>query len=145
MPYKGEAQAMIDLVSGQVSLLFASIGSAMPIIQRGQIKALGVTSATREAMLPSVPTIAEQGLPGYEMNMWFALIAPAQLPAEIAKQLGSALKDTLSDTTVQSAIRRQGYEPRPATPQQLHDRIQSDLAKWSKVIRDRKLSLELLP
>ena len=142
VPYKGGAQAMIDLVGGQVPLLFASIGSAMPYIQSGKIKALGVTSATRAATLPNIPTIAEQGLTGYEMTMWFALIGPPKLPTEIAARLGATLKDTLADSAVQIAIRRQGYEPTPSTPQQLHDRIQTDLAKWSKVIGDRKLNFE---
>ena len=142
VPYKGGAQAMIDLVGGQVPLLFASIGSAMPYIQSGKIKALGVTSATRAATLPAIPTIAEQGLSGYEVTMWFALIGPSKLPVEVVSRLGTTLKDTLTDAAVQTAIRHQGYEPTPSTPQQLHDRIQTDLAKWSKVIRDRKLNLE---
>ncbi len=142
VPYKGGAQAMVDLIGAQVPLLFASIGSAMPYIQSGKIKALGVTSATRAAMLPTIPTIAEQGLDGYEVTMWFALIGPSKLPVEAVSRLSGALTDALADTAVQTAIRRQGYEPTPSSPQQLHDRIQSDLAKWSKVIHDRKLTFD---
>ena len=142
VPYKGGAPAMIDLIGGQVPLLFASIGSALPYIESGKIKALGVTSAKRAATLPTVPTVAEQGLRGYEVTMWFALVGPAKLPVEAASRLSSALTDTLAESAVQTAIKRQGYEPTPGTPQQLHDRIQTDLAKWSKVIRDRKLTFE---
>ncbi len=142
VPYKGGAQAMVDLIGGQVPLLFASIGTSVPYIQSGKIKALGVTSATRAAALPSVPTVAEQGLGGYEVTMWFALVGPSKLPVEVVSRLGAALKDALADTAVQAAIKRQGYDPTPSTPQQLHDRIQTDLAKWSKVIHDRKLRFD---
>lgn len=142
VPYKGGAPAMIDLIGGQVPLLFASIGTALPFIASGKIKALGVTSAKRAAALPAVPTVGEQGLGGYEVTMWFALLGPSKLPTETVSRLAGALTDTLADAAVQTAIKRQGYEPTPSTPQQLHDRIKTDLAKWSKVIRDRKLTLE---
>jgi len=74
--------------------------------------------------------------------MWFALVGPAKISVEVVSRLGGALTDTLANSAVQTAIKRQGYEPTPSTPQQLHDRIQTDLAKWSKVIRERKLALE---
>jgi tripartite-type tricarboxylate transporter receptor subunit TctC len=142
VPYKGGAPAMIDLLGGHVPLLFASIGTAVPYIASGKIKALGVTSATRATSLPTVPTVAEQGLSGYEVTMWFALMGPSKLPLEAVSRLTSALTDTLADGAVQTAIKRQGYEPTPSTPQQLRDRIQTDLAKWSKVMRERKLTIE---
>jgi tripartite-type tricarboxylate transporter receptor subunit TctC len=133
---------MIDLIGGQVPLLFASIGTAVPYIASGKIKALGVTSARRATALPTVPTVAEQRLSGYEVTMWFALVGPSKLPVEAVSRLGSALSDTLADTSVQTAIKRQGYEPTPSTPEQLHDRIQTDLAKWGKLIRARKLTFD---
>lgn len=142
VPYKGGAPAMVDLIGGHVPLLFASIGTTVPNIASGKIKVLGVTSAMRATALPSVPTVAEQGLSGYEVSMWFALVGPSNLPIEAVSRLGGALIDTLTDTAVQAAIKHQGYEPAPSSSQQLHDRIQTDLAKWNKVIRDRKLNLE---
>lgn len=142
VPYKGGAPAMIDLLGGHVPLLFASIGTALPYIASGKIKALGLTSANRATALPTVPTVAEQGLSGYEVTMWFAVVGPSKLPLEVAARLVGALTDTLADAAVQTAIKRQGYEPTPSTPQQLHNRIQTDLAKWNKVVRDRKLTFE---
>jgi len=142
VPYKGGAPAMVDLVGGQVPLLFASMGSAVPYIDSSKIKALGVTSARRAAALPTVPTVAEQGLVGYEATTWFALVGPAKLPVDVVSRVGGALTDTLADTAVQTAIKRQGYEPAPSTPQQLCDLVQTDLAKWGKVIRDRNLKFE---
>jgi tripartite-type tricarboxylate transporter receptor subunit TctC len=140
VPYKGGAPAMMDLVGGQVPLLFASMGTAVPYIASGKIKALGVTSSTRASALPSVPTVAEQGLNGYEMSMWFALIGPSKLPVEAVSRLSSALINALAVPAVQTAIKRQGYEPTPSSPEQLRDLIQVDLDKWAKVIRDRKLT-----
>jgi len=142
VPYKGGAQAMIDLVGGQVPLLFASMGSAVPYLSSGRIKALGVTSTRRASALPAVPTVAEQGLAGYEASTWFALVGPAKLPGEVVSRIAGALAHALADTTVHTAIMRQGYEPAAGTPQQLRATIQADLAKWRKVIRDRKLEIE---
>ena len=142
VPYKGGAQAMVDLLGGQVPLLFASMGSAISYIESGKIKALGVTSPARAAALPAVPTFAEQGLTGYEATSWFALVGPSKLAIEVVSRLATALTDTLADTLVLNAIRRLGYEPAPSTPQQLHDRIRVDLAKWGTLIRDRKLTFE---
>jgi tripartite-type tricarboxylate transporter receptor subunit TctC len=142
VPYKGGAQAMIGLVGGQVPLLFASIGTAVPYIESGKIKALGVTSAKRSAALPTIPTVGEQGLGDAEVSMWFALVGPAKLPADVVSRLHGALTETIADTAVQTAIKHQGYEPALSSAQQLHDRIQTDLAKWGKLIRDRKLTLD---
>ena len=128
--------------SGGRAEQFASIGTALPYIASGKIKALGLTSANRATALPTVPTVAEQGLSGYEVTMWFAVVGPSKLPLEVAARLVGALTDTLADAAVQTAIKRQGYEPTPSTPQQLHNRIQTDLAKWNKVVRDRKLTFE---
>lgn len=142
VPYKGGAQAMIDLVGGQVPLLFASMGSAVPYISSGRVKALGVTSMKRATALPAVPTVAEQGLAGYEATTWFALVGPVKLPTEIVSRVAGALAEALADTAVHLALTRQGYEPAAGTPQQLHASIRDDLAKWRKVIRDRKLEIE---
>lgn len=140
--YKGGAPAMIDLIGGQVPLLFASMGTAVPYIQSGKIKALGVTSTTRPGVLPNVPTVAEQGLDGYDATVWFAFVGPAKLPSHVLSRLNGALTDALADAGVQNTLRRQGYEPAPSTPQQLYDRIKTDLAKWGKIIRDHKLVFE---
>ena len=142
VPYKGGAPAMIDLVGGQVPLLFASMGTAVPYIQSGKIKALGVTSTTRAGALPNVPTVAEQGVTGYDATTWFAFVGPAKLPPEVLLRLNAALTNALADAGVQLTLRRQGYEPAPGSSEQLHDRIKADLAKWGKVIHDHKLVFE---
>ena len=92
--------------------------------------------------LPNVPTVAEQGVVGYDATAWFAFVGPAKLPPHLLSRLNGALTDALADAGVQNTLRHQGYDPAPGTPQQLYDRIKADLAKWGKVIRDHKLVFE---
>jgi tripartite-type tricarboxylate transporter receptor subunit TctC len=140
IPYKGGGPAMLDLLGGQVRLLFASAGTAVPYVQGGKIKALGVTGATRTAALPDIPTVAEQGLKGYEASNWFGLVGPAALPPEIVTRTNMAMNGALAVPGVQEGIRRLGYAPAPGTPSQFAERIKLDLAKWGGIIRERKLS-----
>lgn len=142
VPYKGGAPAMVDLIGGQIPCLFASLGTAVQHIQSGRIKAIAVTSSTRAGALPNVLTVAEQGFPGYEASVWFGLVAPAGLPAEIVDKVNKALNAALADPAVAEAIRKLGYDPVPSTPQELSARIRDDLAKWGKVIKDSKIQLE---
>ncbi len=142
VPYKGGSQAVADLVGGQVPLLFSSMATAIPFVQSGKIRALAVTSDKRASALPDVPTIAEQGFPGFEASVWFALVGPARLPAEIVAKANAAMNSALAEKGVQDAIRKQGYEPLPGTPADLARSIRSDYEKWGRLIRDRKISFE---
>jgi hypothetical protein len=134
--------AVGDLVGGQVPLLFSSMATAIPFVQSGKIRALAVTSDKRASALPDVPTIAEQGFPGFEASVWFALVGPAKLPAEIVAKVNAAMNAALAEKGVQEAIRKQGYEPLPGTPTDLSRSIRSDYEKWGRLIRDRKISFE---
>ncbi len=140
VPYKGGSQAVADLAGGQVPLLFSSMGTAIPFVQSGKIKALGVTSLSRASGLPDVPTVAEQGLAGFEASVWFAMVGPAKLPAEIVAKVNAALSAALAEKGVQDAIRKQGYEPVPGSPADMARQIRIDYDKWGKVIRDANIS-----
>lgn len=140
VPYKGGSQAVADLVGGQVPLLFSSMATAIPHVQTGKIKAIAVTSTTRASALPDVPTVAEQALPGFEASVWFAMVGPAKLPSAIVEKVNGAMNAALADPRVQDAIRRQGYEPVPGTPDGLARQIRADYDKWGKVIRDANIS-----
>jgi tripartite-type tricarboxylate transporter receptor subunit TctC len=118
------------------------MGTAVPYVKAGKIKALGVTSPDRASALPDVPTIAEQGYPGFDATVWFALVGPPRLANDIIARMNQALRTTLDDPQVQDGIRKQGYEPSPTTPQGLLDRIRSDLVKWGKVVRDANIVIE---
>jgi tripartite-type tricarboxylate transporter receptor subunit TctC len=116
--------------------------TAVPHIKSGKIKVLGVTSATRSSALPQAPTIAEQGLSGFEAAIWWGLLGPAGMPADIVQKLNAAMNAALSDAAVAEKVRSQGYEPMTSTPAECAARIVADLAKWGKVIRDAKITFE---
>jgi tripartite-type tricarboxylate transporter receptor subunit TctC len=140
--YKGGAPAMTDLLGGHIPLLFASLGTAVPHVKSGKIKALAVTSINRVPAIPQVPTVAELGFPGFEALVWFALVGPAKLPAEVVAKLSRALTTALDERSVQDAIRALGYEPAPGTPAQLAAAIRDDLEKWRKVVREANIRSE---
>lgn len=140
VPYKGGSQAVADLIGGQVPLLFSSMATAIPHVKTGKIKAIAVTSSTRASALPDVPTVAEQGLPGFEASVWFAMVGPAGLPAEIVARVNEAMNAALNDPAVQEAVRKQGYEPAPGSADAFAKRIRADYEKWGKVIRDANIS-----
>lgn len=139
VPYKGGSQAAADLIGGQVPLLFSSMATAIPHVQTGKMKAIAVTSLTRASALPEVRTVAEQGLPGFEASVWFAMVGPAKLPEEVVARVNGAINAALADPKVQDAIRRQGYEPVSGPPGGLAAQIRADHEKWGKVIRDAKI------
>ncbi|NYT25526.1 tripartite tricarboxylate transporter substrate binding protein [Alcaligenaceae bacterium] len=140
VPYKGGNQAISDLVGGQVPVLFSSMATAVPHVLSGKVRAIAVTSANRASVLPDVPTVAEQGLPGFEASIWFAMFGPADLPPEVVRKTNNAMNVALADPAVQDALRRQGYEPQPGTPEDLARQVRSDLEKWGKVIRDADIT-----
>jgi tripartite-type tricarboxylate transporter receptor subunit TctC len=142
VPYKGNAQAMTDLIAGQVSLSFPTGPSAMPHVQTRRLRALGVTSAKRASGLPDIPTIAESGLPGYEASAWYGLLAPANTPPAIIAKLQSEIHAALRVPDVVDKLAAQGLEPAANTPDEFTRFIGVELAKWSKVIAAAGVKLE---
>jgi len=142
VPYKGGGQAAVELMGGQIPLLFSSMGTAVPHLATARMKAIGVTSARRASIVPNVPTIAEQGYPGYEATVWYGFAGPAGLPANVIATLNHALQQALADPNAQEQIKRLGYETMPGTPQDLARLITADTLKWGKVIRDKKIVFE---
>jgi tripartite-type tricarboxylate transporter receptor subunit TctC len=140
--YKGGGPAMTDLLGGHVPVLFASMGTAVPHIKSGKIKAFAVTSATRVPAIPDVPTVAELGFPGFEALIWFGLVAPANTPPDIIARVSHALTTALADKSVQDAIRNLGYEPVINTPEEFAAVIRNDLEKWRKVVHEAKIKVE---
>jgi tripartite-type tricarboxylate transporter receptor subunit TctC len=142
VPYKGAAPALTDLIGGQVPAMFATIGPALQMIQAGKARALGVTTAKRSPTLADVPTIAET-LPGYEAVLWFAMVAPASLPAPIAERMQKELAGALTDPALIRELEKLGNEDvGPRTPQQVTQMVRSDLQKWERVIREAGITLE---
>lgn len=142
VPYKGGAPATIDLVAGQVPVGFAPIVSVLPHIGSGRLRGLGITSLERSPTLPKVPTIAEAGLPGFEMNPWFGVLGPAGIPPDIVAKLNAELVRILRSGEVAAQFAAQGVDPAHSTPAQFAAVIKSDLEKWGKVIAQAGIKSE---
>ena len=142
VPYKGGGPAMSDLLGGQIPSVFASATTATPQVKAGKLRALGSTGAKRSASLPDVPTIAEQGYPGYEATNWYAYVAPAKTPTEIVARLNREIVKTLRDPETHEQILKQGEEPTPSTPEELAKHMAREHATWGKVIKEAGIPVE---
>jgi len=141
IPYRGTALAIPDLVSGKLDVLFDSLPSGLPHVKEGRLRALGITSAKRSALLPDLPAIAET-VPGYETVTWFGLYGPKGMPADLVNRLSAGINQALQDADVKERLARLGIEPVGGTPQQFAAMATADRAKWKKIITDRKITAE---
>lgn len=135
VPYKGGGPAMVDLLGGQINLIFATAASAVPHIKSGKINALAVTTANRSKLMPDLPTVAEAGLPGFEANNWYGIVVPAKTPRPIVDRLNKEFVAVLSLPDVRDILFKQGLDAAPSTPEAFGAYIKSETAKWAKVIK----------
>jgi tripartite-type tricarboxylate transporter receptor subunit TctC len=136
VPYKGGAPALVDLLGGQVEVLFSLAVAAMPHVKGGKVRALAVTSSKRSAVAPELPTVAESGFPGYEVTGWFGVLAPSGTPRTIVDKLNVAIVGLLSSREVQERLVNLGADPAPGTPQQFAAHIKSESQKWGRFIKE---------
>jgi tripartite-type tricarboxylate transporter receptor subunit TctC len=134
IPYKGSGPSIIDLVGGHVALMFGST-SVLPHVQTKKLVLLGVTGARRSGFVPQAPTIAESGLPGYEITAWNAMFAPAGTPQAIVNRLNALVKSGLANNETRTVMEAQGLDATPSTPAELGQLVKTELTKWSKLIR----------
>lgn len=142
VPYKGSAQALPDLIAGNVQLMQLGVPQTLPYLKDGKLRALGVGATHRLAALPDVPTIAEQGFPGYEANNSWSLFAPAGTPADVVRRLHDEVKRVIALTDVRERFVATGLNPVGSTPDELRARIKSDYEKWRGVAQELKLRLD---
>ena len=142
IPYKGSGAAIQDVLGGQVQVFITTPPSVMGHVQSGKLKALAVTSKTRHPTMPNVPTTAEAGLPGFELEAWVALFAPAGTPPDAIAKLTVAAREALKSPEAVEKIRATGMTMRYLTPTELDGVVKSDLAYWSKVITDAKIKAD---
>jgi tripartite-type tricarboxylate transporter receptor subunit TctC len=136
IPYKGTGPALNDLLGGQVQMSFTDVLTALPHIQAGKLRVLGVTSAGRSRVLPDVPTLAEQGLKDFDASVFFGVVVPAGTPQAVVSQLNAAYAQVLQQPDVKDRLAKQGLEPPPHyTPAQLAGYMRSEAAKWREVIK----------
>ena len=142
IPYKGSGPALTDLIGGQIQLYFVSPGSALPLIQSGKIRAIAISGEARSRALPQVPTFTEAGLPGFDVKVWYGLLAPAGTPNAIVDKLSSEIVKIAAMPDVADKLRSQGLEPFYTTPAQLAALIKADTAKYAKIIKTANIKLE---
>jgi tripartite-type tricarboxylate transporter receptor subunit TctC len=142
VPYKGSAQALTDVIAGQVQLMFVNTLSSIQHVRSGRLRVLGITTAQRAAIAPDVPTIAESGVPGYELITWTGVAAPAGTPRETIVRLNRDLVRTLELPDVREKLLAQGSEVTPSTPEQFAKLIANDTARLGRVARTAKMRLD---
>ncbi len=135
VPYAGSGQAMTDLIAGRVQVVFAPVSTALPQVEAGKVVALAATSARRSALVPSLPTVAEAGLAGYETSIWLGLLAPAGTPAAVLGKLAEAAAATSAAVDLASRFREQGIDLRPLAPAPFAALIAAEVEKWAGVVR----------
>jgi tripartite-type tricarboxylate transporter receptor subunit TctC len=133
VPYRSSAQAVIDLAEGRIDITFGTLGSSLPLIRDGKVKALAVSTAKRASQAPDIPTIIEAGVPGFEMSLWFALVAPAKLPPAIAARLNKEINAIVTDPAVIKGLDLQAMQPDPIPLDRMGDLIRNDLTRWREI------------
>jgi tripartite-type tricarboxylate transporter receptor subunit TctC len=135
VPYRGASPAYTDVIAGRVDCTFAVMASALPLVQSGQLRALGVTTAARVAAAPEVPTIAEAGVPGYDTSSWFAFFVPAKTPPEIIRKMHADTVAALAEPQVRAKLDALGVVVVGSTPEQLGTHLKAEMERWAPVIK----------
>lgn len=136
IPYKGTAPMVTDLVGGQISLAFGSALGILPQVRANRLRALAITGERRSPAVPELPTIAEAGIPGYAMVLWYGLLAPGGTPADLVARLNTEVGKVLSDSDVRARLARQGVDPGGSTPAEFAALIASDLKNYARVVKE---------
>lgn len=142
IPYRGVAPANVDLMSGQTQALFPSLAGALPHIRSGRMRALAVTGKNRHELLKDIPTFDEVGLPGFDGEQWYGVMGPAGLPEPLIRQLNEALNKILTQQDFKEKLSSEAVALKPMTPNHFQAFIKSDIERWTRVAKDRKIELD---
>lgn len=142
VPYKGNGPAYNDLIGGQVPVMFPNITTALQYVRSGKLRALAVTSKERTRLAPEIPTVAESGLPGFELNSWFGLLAPAGTPVAIAQRLQQDIAKFYQQPDLRDKLLAQGVDPLASTPLEFTQQIQQEMGYWAKMFKTIKIKAD---
>ncbi len=142
IPYKGDSPGVSDLIAGRLDVYFMTPSVAMPHVQAGKMKVLGVASLAPTTLVPGVKALISSAVPGFEMGSWIGLVGPPGLPREIVQQINQALNDAFKTPQSRAMLAAQGQDPVPATPEQFASRMRTELKQWQAVANDAKIVLE---
>ena len=142
IPYKGTGPALADLLGARVSVMFASIASARPLVLSGKLRALGISSAQRSKSMPEIATIAESGVPGYDMSSWSGLLAPRGTPRSIVERLNAEVAAVVRQTDLYERLAGQGFIPQTSSPQAFAEHIANELIRFRKLVQAAGITLE---
>ena len=143
VPYKGTAAVVPAMLAGDVQVGFGTLFGVRPHLPTGRLRALAVTAGKRSAAAPELPTVAEAGVPGYEVDQWYGVITSAKVPAPIVRKLNAAINEALKSPDVVKRFSADGSTPQGSTPEQFNAHIRSEIAKWSKLVKEAKLELQI--
>ena len=142
VPYRGSGPALMDLIAGNIDLMFVDMPAAMPHIQSGKVRPIGVTSLDRSSALPDVPTVAEQGVPGFEVTAWFGVLAPAQTPQPIVDRLSGEILKIMARPAVIQKMKSLGTDPVAVPPAQFGQHIAREIDRWTAVVNELNVKLD---
>ena len=142
LPYRGIAPAFTDLLGGQTVAMFPGLAAGMPHIRSGRVRALAITGAQRHPLVPDVPTLAELGFAGFDAYQWYGVVGPAGMPADVVRRLNETLGSVLAAPDLREKLAAEALEPTPMNPSVFADFIKADIARWTRVARERKIDLD---
>jgi len=141
VPYRGIGPAFVDLLGGQTQVMFPGLAAALPHIKAGKVKPLAVTGKSRHRLLPDVPTFAESGYAGFDGVQWYGIVGPANMPAPIVKRLNDEINALLTNPELSERLSAEALEPMPMTPDEFGRYIRDDIARWSKLAKERNIEI----
>ena len=142
VPYRGGAPAINDLIPGRVDVIFDNMPSILSHVRAGSVRGLAVTTRERVAVVPEIPTIAEQGVPGFDVMSWFGFFVPAKTPQEIVARINADTNAALAHPSVKTRLEELGATPKGSTPGELASFLKSEIDKWGPVIREAKIRVD---
>lgn len=142
VPYKGSAPALMDLIAGRIDIMFDNIPLPLPHIRAGKLRGLAVTAAQRSPSLPELPTLAEAGVPGFDVSSWYGIYAPAGLPQEMVAKLNAAFNEALRAPEIRDRLTTQGWTVTGGTPEQFAAHTQTELERWARVVKSANVRID---